>query len=203
MRLRGLRVAVAARVALCALAAAPTASASPFDCDSDSCGILDEGAYPHLVIGTIDALATPDQAASLLGEARRRGLWSDMPGSPEAFGAGVLPVSIAVAPGRSITMLVGRDELDAVDFKPGDVVRYAPARWRHEPEVTAGPLAPYWRLIGCLAALCRAEDADCAPRHRPGLYRRADGVELNRSGEPLADGARIDPVTLLPLPAAD
>ena len=170
------------------------AFATPFDCKKNRCGIAIDAPYPNLAIGTIDGIATPAQSAATLHDAQKLGLWHVFPPDSANFIAQIQLVSISVAKGNSMTMLIGTDEARVSDFQIGELVRFAPHRGLRKPP---RPDDPYWVGDGCLALLCIPGDSACRQQYLPGLYQVRDGAELDASGRHVVPGgAVIDPMSM-------
>jgi hypothetical protein len=177
---------------------APLAHASAFEC-AQRCDGLREDAYPHLVVGTVDGVASAQQSAALFQAMRKAKRWMALPADPETFRQAVQPVSIRVPSGRSFMVLITRQEAQAAPLQVGDFVRYAPHRSVNEkPPAQADALA-YWRTTGCIAVLCRGGDGACIGGYRGGVYQATDGVALTSDGERAdPDAPRIDPHSMRP-----
>ena len=172
--------------------------ASAFDC-SQRCGIEQEGAYPHLIVGRVDGVASAEQSAALFQAMRKAGHWEALPADPEAFRQAIQPVSIRLPAGRSYTVLITQKEAQAAPLKVGDFVRYAPHRGVNETPPTQADALAYWLITGCVAVLCRGVDQACIGGYRDGVYRAGDGVQLTSDGHAQAPGgARIDPYSMRP-----
>ena len=180
------------------------AFSSPFDCINQQCGLPVTEAYPHLVLGTVTSVATDSEVGQVYEWARENGYWSEIPDDRERFIRTMRLVSVTI-PGpdgpEDWTLIMGREHFSAIHIAPGDFVRYTP----HQTQLAAGQFddpaeAAYWNLYGCIAVLCRAEDAACPARYRPGVFNRDNGVQLDlHSGAPLIGGTRIETGTYLPL----
>lgn len=185
------------------LGVVPPAAAAPFDCERNHCGLLTRDNNPDLVIGTVEAVATPAQMRAVLDWAHAHGYWKSLPGNGRRYLNFIRLVSLRVPhspESRSATVLMTREEFDSGPLKPGAVVRYSPHDAAHDAITYEDPSKQaYWALVGCVAQLCAAGDKDCIHRYRPGRFSRRTGVELNlASGRPLQNGAIIDPQTMLP-----
>ncbi len=181
-------------VALCLTP--PLARAAAFDCVANRCGIVRDAPNPDFVVGTVDGVTTPAQTALLFTAARRDGLWRMFPPPPAAFAAKIQPISILFAPGHSITVLSAAWEARLLRLQPGEMVRFAPHRGLHEKP---RPDDPYWVGVGCVVLLCVPGDTQCQQGYRSGLYRVADGAELDDSGRAIVpNGIMIDPISMRP-----
>ena len=80
------------------------ACSSPvYDCSAKGrCGLLGDGAYPHLVLGKVLDVADEQQATTIFNWAHQHGYWSKLPDDPAAFIAAiqVLSVEIPASPRR-------------------------------------------------------------------------------------------------------
>lgn len=182
---------------LFAAVGAINAHAAAFEC-AHGC-IEQEGAYPHLVVGTVDGMASAQQSAALFQSMRKANRWAALPADPQAFEQAVQPVSVRLPSGRSYTVLIAQKEAQAAPMHEGDFVRYAPHRNINEKPPTQADALAYWRTTGCIAVLCRAGDQACVGGYRSGVYRATDGVEVALDGlAALAGGSRIDPHSMRP-----
>jgi hypothetical protein len=160
----------------------PPGQATPFDCAKD-CGVAQDAAFPHLVIGTVEIVADAKQGAALFQHMRTAGRWKVLPDSSDRFLHEIQPVSLRLPTGRSYTVLISRREADAAPMHTGDFVRYAPHRGINEKPPSEADALAYWKQIGCIAVLCRARDKACEDGYRPGVYRITDGKALSPDGE--------------------
>jgi hypothetical protein len=176
----------------------PLGQATAFDC-AHKCGVAQDSAYPHFVIGTVEAVADAAQTVSLFQGMRTAGRWKELPASSARFLEEVQAVSIRLPGGRSHTVLISRREADAAPLHMSDVVRYAPHRGINEKPPSDAEALAYWRQIGCIAVLCRAGDKTCANAYRPGVYRVADGASLSPDGKSTDPNApKIDLTSMRP-----
>ena len=132
---------------LVAILGAPLAHASAFEC-AQHCGELPEDAYPHLVVGTVDGMAGAQQSAALFQGMRKANHWMALPADAESFRQAVQPVSIRLPSGRSLAVLITRQEAQAAPIQVGDFVRYAPHRGVNEKPPAAADALAYWRTTG-------------------------------------------------------
>lgn len=200
-RLLAIALAIGAPTSACLAVAHPAQSAqsASFACFALSCGMPEHGAYPHLVVGHIAAIARPDQAKTLFEGMRRRGRWSALPPDADIFSKNLQPVAIDAGSGVVMISLTSQDEMHAAPLRVGDFVRYSPHRGRYEMPPTDKTAAAYWSVDGCVAILCRASDKLCIKRYTSGLFRATDGVQLSsRTLAPLQHGIVIDAQTMLP-----
>ncbi len=177
--------------------------AAPFDCAHNRCGLLTPGNNRDLVIGTVEAVATPAQMKSVLRWAQAHGYWSSLPADGRGYLSFVQLVSVAVphaSGARSATVLMTREEFASGPLQAGALVRYSPHDAAHDAITYKDPSKQaYWVLVGCVAQLCAKGDTACAARYRSGRFSRKSGRQLNLvSGHPLRHGALIDPQTMLP-----
>lgn len=193
MPMRNLLASGAIASLLCAGIA--LAADAPPGCDAADCGIRRAAAYPHLVIGRLVRVASEAEMRALYRWARA-GAWKGFGDSEadylERNRLLILPADDA---GTPVWLHMSHEEYRRVTFQSGDLLRYTPR--------TAGgsDAAPsiYSALAGCIAILCRAEDRACAQQYRAGVFRRADGVQIDFVTEaPLPAGVTIDPLSLLP-----
>ncbi|UTW11524.1 hypothetical protein [Marinobacterium rhizophilum] len=180
----------------------------PFDCASFRCGLQGDGSYPHLVVGTVRRIADETNSKAVYDWARKNEYWALLPDDQARFTQSIQMVSVEI-PSQSgveeITLLMGREDFDAIKIQAGDLVRYRPhessyGAAKNQPTYSQGTSRPYWDLFGCIAVLCRAEDEKCPQRYSSGIYRLSDGVALNHHGQVVSDAARrIDIITYLPV----
>ncbi len=171
----------------------PALAAQPFDCGHNHCGFMVDRPYPNFVIGRIDGIATPVQTARFFGILRAAGWWQQFPDNAALFAMKMQPISLAIAPGRSLTVMAATDETRRQDLQLGELVRFAPHRGLHE---TPRPNDPYWVGVGCVALLCAPADAVCRGGFRPGLYRLKDGVALDSTSQRVVPGIAIDTMSM-------
>jgi len=190
---------VARIIGLASLVAFNLAYATPFDCEH-RCGVELEGAYPHLIVGTVDGVADSEKSAALFHAMRNENRWAALPSSPDNFRRQVQPVSIRLPSGRSYTVLITQEEAQSAPIKSGDFVRYSPHRGVNEkPPSEASDVVAYWRATGCVAVLCRAGDSACISGYRSGIYQATDGVALTADGKHTApDAPSVDPHSMRP-----
>jgi len=163
----------------------------------------EHGAYPHLVIGRIVAVADESQTRALFDAMRRHGRWSTLPTSRAIFWKNLQPVAIDAGSGEATITLTSQDEMHAAPLRVGDLVRYSPHRGRYEVPPTDKIAAAFWSVDGCVAVLCRASDKQCFGRYAKGLFQVSDGVQLSPDTlKPLQHGITIDAETMLPRNAA-
>lgn len=182
------------------------AKAAPFDCHTGTCGLHGDGPFSKLVVGKVTRVADDAEARAVFDWARTNGFWADLDADPRRFVDNIQMMSIQIPAeqgSREITLLMGREHYEAISILAGDLVRYIP----HEadsatPESGNHEADPYWKLFGCIAVLCRAEDLICLSRYAPGVYRLNDGVRLSEDlRTPLFSATRVDPLTYLPMQA--
>jgi hypothetical protein len=112
---------------LFAAVGAINAHAAVFECPQ-GCAFEQDDAYPHLVVGTVDGVASAQQSAALFEAMRKANRWAGLPADPGAFVQAVQPVSIRLPSGRSYDVLIAQQEAQAAPLHVGDFVRYAPHR---------------------------------------------------------------------------
>ncbi|HEX7339317.1 MAG TPA: hypothetical protein VF271_05215 [Rhodanobacteraceae bacterium] len=160
----------------------------------------DRGAYPYLVIGRYAAHASAAQSSRLFHAMRVRGLWQALPVSAKSFYKALQPVSIRLADGSVLAVLMARQEFRDGRPQPGDLVRYSPHRGKFEIPPADPAAKAYWSVDGCVAILCRKGDLACFKRYPAGVYRPSDGVAISpRSFRALPHHVVINPDTLLPV----
>lgn len=183
------------------------AHAHPFDCKHNRCGLLAKGNYGNIVIGTVERVANEQDMRKVYTWARAHGYWRSLAPGMDGYLRSVKVLSLSVVipdrhSVRSVTVLMTPKEFNTAILKPGDQVRYSPHDAEHErKERPTEPKArAYWDLVGCVAMICGAKDTSCRTRYRSGVYRHDSGREVDpKTGRVLAHGARIDPVSLLPI----
>lgn len=177
----------------------PSRHADAFRCDAHACAMPYQGAYPYLVIGRFQAMATRLQSEHLFDDMRALHLWSALPHESSAFYAALQPVTIALPDGTALAVLMAQDEAHVALPKPGDLVRYSPHRGTYEIPPADPKARAYWAVDGCVAVLCRAQDTACFGRYVSGVFRPRDGMALSlRTYQPMPRGTVIDVETLLP-----
>ena len=159
----------------------------------------EHGAYPHLVIGRIVAIADANQARTLFDAMRRRGRWSALPRSADVFWKNLQPVAIDAGSGFVMIALTSQDDMHAEPLQVGDFVRYSPHRGKYETPPSEKIAALFWSIDGCVALLCRESDKQCVKHYVSGFFRTTDGVQLSpRTLAPLRHGIVIDAESMLP-----
>lgn len=197
--------------AACVMAALPSVvNAAPvgtptMHCATDHCGLHADGPYPDYVIGTLVHIGTDADLQQVYAWAKQHGYWKSLPDSVTPYLQDVklvtikLPRSMAPDP---VTVFVTQQEYRVSPYRVGDLVRYSPHGFDHEipPKKDAADAALFHGLTGCVALLCRQGDRDCAKRYVQGVFTKAQGEQVDlRTGQVMADGLRIDPVSLLPV----
>lgn len=171
-----------------------------FACTTQNCAMPDKGAYPYLVVGRFDQAASAQQSKRLFRAMRRQHHWQHLPNSAGDFRTNLQPVTIRLANGSRLAVLMAREEMTIAHPQSGDLVRYSPHRGKYEIPPTDPKAAAYWAIDGCVAILCRAGDDACFKRYRTGVYRPSDGVAISaRTFKPLPHHVAIDPDSLLPV----
>lgn len=172
------------------------AADKPPGCPKDDCVTRGPSPYPHIVIGRLIRVGTDEEMRQLYRWAKP-GVWKDFPDDEadylERNRVLLLPLD---AKGTPAMVHMSHEEFRRVTFRVGDLVRYTP-RMAGSPGGEGRSI--YSSLAGCIAILCRAEDAACAERYRTGVFRRSDGVQVDpKHGKPVMGGIVIDPLSLLP-----
>lgn len=180
--------------------AAVTAADRPPGCSRGECGLRQAAAYGHIVVGHLLRVATDDEMRKLYRWAKGgawKGFADDETDYIQRNRVFLLP---ADAKGTPVMVHMSHEEYRRVPFHEGDLVRYTPRMAGHE----GADQSIYSTLAGCIAILCRAGDKACSERYRPGVFRRADGIQLDFNTEkPVAGGIVIDPLSLLPKTSSD
>lgn len=203
--MRSSRLGCGLALAFSVLFAGPASAVAvdAFDCASRHCGIPQDGSYPHLVIGTLQRIASSREGERIFREARRLGYWQALPDDPHRFVATIRAVSILTRTPdgpRALTLLLSNAELQAGPLKVGDLVRYTPHDKAHEhaPDDTPAGRA-YWKLHGCVMVVCTVSDGACRKRYQAGTYQLATGTPIDPdSGKAWPGIAPVDPISLLP-----
>lgn len=200
---RSTRFAVCAAFALVVLSPFAGAADVPI-CSSRTCGLASDGAYPNLVVGRLARVGGERELRQVQGWAITHGYWQALPRDAAPYLRDIRLVTLTVPSDvgtQDVTLFMQEEEFASAPLQVGDFVRYAPHDPTHEvPKGDADGLALYHGLTGCVALLCRRDDADCVTRYRPGVYTHARGQPVDlASGAVVADGAAIDPQTLLPI----
>lgn len=170
--------------------------ASPFDCSRVHCGVPTDKPYPHLVVGTISAIATPEQAGAIFEHLRKLGWWQSLPDDKKAFVERIQPVAITLPSGRSLTMLMSMEEMRGAPLHVGEFGRFAPHS-NFEVGYPKEPDNPYWVAVGCIVELCAKSDAACQQGYHSAIYHLPDGQEMDATASHvLAGGITIDNQTM-------
>lgn len=136
--------------------------------------------------------------------AKAHGYWKALPNSAVPYQHDLrliriaLPHSIAKHP---ITVFIEAGEFNTAPLAIGSLVRYSPHGTKHEapPKSGAAGLALFHGLSGCVASLCRPNNATCFKRYRQGVFTKKAGKPVNpNTGAVVPGGSRINPVSLLP-----
>src|SRR5699024_7649578 len=128
------------------------------------------------------------------------GYWQTLPDSFAPYLRDVKLVTISPS-GQRVLMKVfmARSEYEAAPLVVGDLVRYKPHDGSREAPSDPTAKRLFHGLTGCVATLCSQADISCQSRYRPGVFTPG-GRQVNRkTGNLLADGIRIDPVSLQPV----
>ena len=179
--------------------------ASSYNCNElQQCGLKGKNTYPNVVLGAVIDIADNKETAEIYQWARQNGYWQALADDQALFIKKVQLLSIEIPVEQrleTITLLMGREDYERSMVEQGDYIRYTPrdstffAEGYSSPEKDA-----YWKLYGCVAILCRAEDIECSGGYQSGVYSHADGLSLTLdSEEVLPAGSRIDPQTYLPI----
>jgi len=180
------------------------AQAGIYDCKHKQCGLLGDGAYPNVILGTLSHVATDAEATTIYHWAHQHGYWKNLQGGLPRFLKTIKIVSVEIPVKKhtkTVTLLMGRKFFDADTWEKGDFVRYTP----HEKDLPDKPFddpsqLAYYQLFGCVAILCRAVDKECFKRYVSGVYGRIDGLQRDlQSGKTVKQGVHIDPVTYFPV----
>jgi hypothetical protein len=188
-------------VFLTGLCAASVAGASPPGCKVGDCGLRQAAPFAHIVVARLSHVVT-DDAMRRLYRWGKAGVWKHLPDDEADYLARnrvlVLP---ADDKGTPLMLHMSHEEYRRLVFHEGDLVRYTP-RLAGLPHPSGPAPSIYSTLSGCIMVLCRAEDSACAAHYRTGVFRHADGVQIDpRTQQPLPGGVTIDPLSLLPKPA--
>ena len=200
---------ISALLAFAFLLSIPSARAAGSDpsphCTVDHCGLLADGAYSNLVIGRLDDVGTDADMTQIFRWAKAHGYWKNLPAAVQPYLRDVKLVTIAVPEGmagRPVTLFMLKTEYASAPYHVGDLVRYAPHDAAHDETAQGGPadLALFHGLTGCVATLCQKGDGACFKRYRQGAFSTTHGQQVSlATGHLMPEGARIDPVSLLPV----
>lgn len=197
---------LSALLAFAFLLSIPSARAAGSDpsphCTVDHCGLLADGVYTNLVIGRLDDVGNEADMARVFQWAKAHGYWKNLPAAVQPYLRDVKLVTIAGESGHPVTLFMLQTEYASAPYHVGDLVRYAPHDAAHDETAQGGPadLALFHGLTGCVATLCQKGDAACFKRYRQGAFTTAHGQQINlATGHLIPEGARIDPVSLLPV----
>ena len=167
--------------------------------------MLADGAYTNMVIGRLDYVGTAADMTKTYYWAKAHGYWKTLPASTEPYLRDVQLVTIAVPQGMAsqpVTLFMLRTEYASSPLHVGDLVRYAPHDAAHDETAQGSPadLALFHGLTGCVASLCQKGDKACFARYRQGAFTTTRGQSVSlKTGRMVTDGARIDPISLLPV----
>ena len=173
-------------------------------CATDHCGLHSDGPYGNYIIGILARIGTNADVAQVFQWAKHHGYWRPLPNSTAPYYQDVelltirLPHALAWHP---VTVFVTKQEYTVSPYRVGDLVRYSPHGSDHEtpPKHDADDIALFHGLTGCVALLCRQDDPKCWKRYREGVFTKSQGRQVNlRTGQVVAGGRRIDPISLLP-----
>ena len=176
-----------------------------FSCNiTQQCGLKGESTYPNIVLGAVVDVADAKETADIYQWARQHGYWKELPEDVSTFVKKVQILSVEVPVAQKleqITLLMGREDFERSIIETGDYIRYTPrdatffAEGYSSPEKDA-----YWKLYGCIAVLCSAEDTQCPFTYQSGIFRHADGISLGFDSEDISENKTIiDPQTYLPI----
>ncbi len=170
------------------------------ECSAPRCDLAADGAYTNVVIGTLVHVGTDAELKHVFHWARAHDYWQSLPDSFSPYLHDVKLVTISPSDQRApMKVFMARSEYEAAPLVVGDLVRYKPHDGTRE--APAEPMAKrlFHGLTGCVATLCSQADASCQSRYRRGVFTPG-GRQVNRkTGNLLADGIRIDPVSLQPV----
>lgn len=175
-------------------------AATSLHCLQDGCGTFGDGHFPHLVLGTVEHVATEAEKRDLFQWAQAQHYWQSLPKDEQHFVKLVQPVTIRFTDTQTMTLLMAQEEYDVIGFDHGDYVRYTyHPDSEHPPSYVEATTLPYWHLYGCIVVLCRVDDKPCMSRYQSGIFAMADGHPLDTQNySPLDTGTWIDPYTYLP-----
>ncbi|MET4576950.1 hypothetical protein [Ottowia thiooxydans] len=176
-------------------------------CPLSECDLLANGTYTGVLIGRLDSVLSEEQSSQLLRAAQAQGRWTELPTENQQFMQRIQPVGMRVPDGAGgslrVISLMSMEESQAMPLRKGDLVRFRP---HGSTTGTAANPAPsdsvalaYWKAVGCVTALCRADDKDCQAPYVEGAWRFTDGQPIEpHTATPLTRGQRIDPLTYFP-----
>lgn len=189
-----------------ARAAPPNSSA--LGCATHQCNLHADGPYPNYVIGVLVHVGTNAEMKQVFQWAKHHDYWQALPDSPAPYVKHVKLVTIRLPPSlaeRPVTVFMQQEEFTSAPLSVGDLVRYRPhGRKPGVPLNAPKKAALYHGLTGCVATLCRQSDPACYKRYRQGVFTKTQGRQVNlHTGAVIPDGLRINPVSMLPIPAAE
>ncbi len=186
-----------------ALSVSIRACADASVCELEHCGLYADGTYPNLVIGTLTHIGTDEEMQQVFHWAKSHGFWKALPDSVDPYRRDLKLVTQTLPPdqgGKTITLIMQREEYKAAPYAVGDLVRYAPHDHAHEAaRGGADDIALFHGLSGCVATLCRKGDPACAQPYTQGVFDAARGTPINIATGKSTPGHRIDPTSLLPV----
>ena len=166
------------------------------------CGLDQAAAYPHLIVGVVQSVATDEQSETLYTKVKAVGHWAHLPASAQAYKAALQPVTIRLPARdgdvvRDYTVLISQTEARVLHLQPGDFVRYSPHFGAHEVAPTNPDERAYWSVSGCIATLCVVSDIACLQDYRHGVFDVGTGQARSADGSQAApDAPGIDPLTM-------
>ena len=184
------------------------ASANPFSCSRNQCGLISDGSYNNFVVGTVEAVASPEISTEIFTWAKQNNWWNNLPKETEGFNKSIKLVSIRTNTSdgvQLITTMMSVEEYEVAPFNKGDLVRYSPhGKHYSPPENSSQAFLSYWYLHGCVLSLCTNGDTACSNRYKWGVYNRDTGKEVDvKNSMPLQKGIIIDTKTFFPITPHD
>jgi hypothetical protein len=173
---------------------------SPPGCPAGSgdCGLAASGLEPFdaILVGHPLKVLSDDEMRALYRWAKAR-MWKDFPDDEADYLARnrvmLMPVD---AEGRAVFVHMAVTDYFPGIYLPGALIRYTPRAMPESYYPDGRPIHSV--LAGCVGVMCLAGDAACPRDDYPqGMFRFNDGIELDpRTQQPLANGRRIDPVSM-------
>lgn len=179
-------------------------SEKPFDCSSRKCGLISDDSYNNFVVGTVEAVASPEISTQIFTWAKQNNWWKNLPKETEGFNKSIKLISIRTNTSdgvQLITTMTSMEEYEVAPLNKGDLVRYSPhGKHYSPPENASQAFLSYWYLHGCVLSLCTNGDTACSNRYKWGVYNRDTGKEVDvKSSMPIQKGIIIDTKTFFPI----
>lgn len=170
-------------------------------CEAGYCNLAtSEGVYQKIVIGKLVHIASDAEMAKVVHRARAHGYWQDLPDAAAPYQRDIKMVTIAPSNGAEpLTVFMMQREFEAAPLSVGALVRYHPHDPDWVPPENPVSRALYYGLTGCVATLCAEHDNGCQSQFKTGVFTLQGQQISPDSGEILAHGITINPISLRPV----